>query len=67
VRTYADIYGLDGPMAQALFGSAAASFPAPPQPAASVVSQDQRRQPSRRASGDPIAAFGSAISGLFGN
>ena len=67
VRTYADIYGLDGPMAQALFGSAAASFPAPPQPAASVVSQDQGRQLSRRASGDPIAAFGSAISGLFGN
>jgi hypothetical protein len=67
VRTYADIYGLDGPMAQALFGQAAASFPAPPQPPAAVAVQNQRQQPSRRASGEPIAAFGSAISGLFGN
>jgi murein L,D-transpeptidase YcbB/YkuD len=61
VGTYTDIYGLDGPMARALFGNSAASFPpAPPPPAAATP---QRQQPARR-SGDPFAAL---ISGLFGN
>lgn len=62
VRSHTDVYGLDGPLAQALFGQAAASFPPPPPPPVAVA-QNQRRQPSGR-SGDPVAAF---ISGLFGN
>ncbi|MGV1014224.1 MAG: L,D-transpeptidase family protein [Methyloceanibacter sp.] len=67
VQTVADIYGLDGRTAQALFGNAAAQFPPPPPPAPAVVSANQRSQPSRRRTGDPVAAFGGAISGLFGN
>ncbi|MBM3543032.1 MAG: hypothetical protein FJX44_00775 [Alphaproteobacteria bacterium] len=67
IRTYTDIYGIDGPMAQALFGQAAANFPGPAPPAPAAVAQNQRQQPARRASGDPVAAFGSVISGLFGN
>ncbi len=63
VRNYTDIYGLDGPMARALFGNSAASFPPAPPPPAAATAQNQRQQPTRR-SGDP---FGALISGLFGN